>query len=402
MGKDFYAALELEKNASDNDIRSAYKRLARKYHPDLNPDAGEKFKEIQEAYEVLRDAEKREIYDQYGEEGLNDPMGGMGGMGGFPFPGMFHPHHHHHRQASRQQKGETVKQGLTVSLEEFYNGATRKIRVTRTRICKTCNGVGASKKEAVVTCKRCHGQGVTTEVVQVAPGFITQMRKPCSACEGQGKSVDDKFICKSCTGKKVQTETKTLEVHIDVGMKNGQKIVFENEADEKPGVQAGDIVFILQEKKHSQFEREGQNLIYEKQINLTEALTGVEFVIEHLDKRKLLVKSKPGDVIRPGQIMMIPNEGMPQYKNPFNRGSLLIKFDVVFPTTISDDIATKLISMLPAKSKMDIDNADEGHEVFLEDAVFTESSSNGRREAYDSDDEQEGRNGGGGVSCASQ
>jgi len=331
-------------------------------------------------------------------------MGGMGGMGGFPF-GMFgggHPMHQRGRGAPREQKGETVKQGLPVSLEELYNGTTRKIRVTRTRNCKTCNGIGASKKEAVVTCKRCHGNGVITEVAQVAPGFITQMRKPCPNCDGQGKSVDDKFICKGCNGKKVQTETKTLEVHVDRGMKNGQKIVFENEADEKPGVQAGDIVFILQEKKHSLFQRDGQNLVYEKQINLTEALTGVEFIIEHLDKRKLLIKSTPGEVIKPGQIKMVANEGMPQYKNPFNKGSLLIKFDVTFPNTISADIANKLISMLPAKNKMEIDNSDDGHEVFLEDAIFNDSANGNRREAYDSDEEHDERQGGGGVSCASQ
>ena len=113
----------------------------------------------------MKDSQKREIYDQYGEEGLNDPMagmGGMGGMGGFPFPGMFQQRRGNFQ---REQKGETVKQGLLVTLEDLYNGATRKIRVTRTRVCKTCDGVGASKKEAVITCKRCSGQGVINEVV---------------------------------------------------------------------------------------------------------------------------------------------------------------------------------------------------------------------------------------------
>ena len=233
----------------------------------------------------------------------------------------------------------------------------------------------------------------------MAPGFITQMRKACPACEGQGKSIDPKFICGACSGKKVQTETKTLEVHIDKGMKNGQKIVFENEADEKPGVQAGDIVFILQEKKHPLFTRDGQNLIYEKKITLSEALTGVEFVIEHLDKRKLAIKSQPGDVIRPGQMKMIRNEGMPQYKNPFDKGALVIKFDVEFPSSIPDDIAQKLVSILPPKNKMDIDSNEHSLEVFLDDALINESSRSGNREAYDSDEDEERSQG---ISCASQ
>lgn len=352
---------------------------------------------------MLRDAEKREIYDRYGEEGLsgNMGMGGMGGMDGFDLFDMF-TGRSSFASASRPRgpvKAETVRHALPVTLEELYNGAVRKIRVTRTRICKACEGVGATNKDAVKTCTRCSGVGVVNEVRQVAPGFITQVRKACPQCNGEGKSMDKKYLCKECSGQKVVSEKKTLEVHIDKGMKNNQKIVFENEADEKPGVQAGDIVFILQEKPHNVFQRDGQHLNIEKKISLSESLTGVEFVVEHLDKRKIIIKTKGGEVIRPGQVKMVTGEGMPQYKNPFDKGNLYIKFDVEFPKRVDMQLAQKLMSLLPPKTKMQIDT-EEVEEHTLEDPVEDTSYSGPRREAYHEDDEDEGA--GQGISCASQ
>lgn len=139
-------------------------------------------------------------------------------------------------------------------------------------------------------CKTCDGVGVVNRVVQLAPGFITQSRAHCPDCKGQGESVDKSKICQACQGNKVTAEKKTLEVHIDKGMKMGQKVVFEGEADERPGVQPGDVIFILQEKQHQMFQREDKNLICQKKISLVEALTGVEFKLTHLDGRILLVK----------------------------------------------------------------------------------------------------------------
>jgi DnaJ family protein A protein 2 len=341
------------------------------------------------------------LYNQYGED--FEKGGGMGDMGGMDIFDLLSGRARGFGGGGRPRgpvKAETVRHGLPVTLEELYNGAVRKIRVTRTRVCKACDGVGASKKDAIKTCTRCSGNGAINEIRQVAPGFVTQVRKTCPQCEGQGKSVDKKFLCKTCSGKKVVSEKKTLDVHIDVGMRNNQKIVFENEADEKPGVQAGDIIFILQEKQHAVFQRDGQNLYYEKKINLSEALTGVEFILEHLDKRSIIVRTKPGEVIKPGQVKQIPGEGMPQYKNPFDKGNLYIKFDIEFPKKISAEIAAKLIGILPAKSKMEVDEGgDNVVECTLEEPTHSESSGS-KREAYDSDDEE--GHGGGGISCANQ
>jgi DnaJ family protein A protein 2 len=389
--RDYYEILGVSKTATAQEISKAYKQLARKYHPDLNPDASEeKFKEIGAAYEVLKDAEKREIYDKYGEEGLQG--GGMPSEGFDIFDIL--SGRGPQRKPRGPQKNETVKHALPVSLDELYNGATRKIRVTRTRICQGCKGVGGSKKEAVQTCPKCQGHGIVTEIQQVAPGFVTQSRRPCGKCNGEGQVIDPKFVCKECSGKKVVSEKKTLEVHIDRGMKHNQRIEFIGEADEKPGVLAGDIHFIIQEKPHNVFQREGQNLIIQKKITLSEALTGLEFTIEHLDKRTLLIKNKIGEVIKPGQVKMIENEGMPAHRNPFEKGQLYIKFEVEFPKKIPEDIAQKLVTMLPPKPAVE--------DVTLEEPKQEERSrAQHGSEAYHSDDEEEeGR--GGGIQCGTQ
>lgn len=404
--RDYYEVLGVSKTATSQEISKAYKTLARKYHPDLNPDADEEqFKEIAAAHEVLKDAEKREIYDKYGEEGLQgggpqegfdifDILSGRGGQ----------------RKPRGPQKNETVKHALPVSLDELYNGAERKIRVTRTRICGGCKGVGGSKKEAVQTCGKCQGHGVVTEIQQVAPGFVTQSRRPCNKCGGEGQVIDPKFVCKDCNGKKVVSEKKTLEVHIDRGMKNGQKIEFLGEADEKPGVLAGDIHFIIQEKPHNIFQRDGLNLIIEKKITLSEALTGVEFLIEHLDKRTLVVKNKVGEVIKPGQVKMIENEGMPVHRNPFEKGHLYIKFEIEFPKKMPNDLAEKLMALLPPKPAVeDIKPTDENkvtEKVTLEEPKHDERRHHHHQhghggDAYNSDDEEEGH-GGGGIQCGTQ
>lgn len=349
---------------------------------------------------MLKDSEKREIYDQYGEEGLNGNMGGMGGMGGFDLFDMFTGRASSASRPRGPVKAETVRHELPVTLEELYNGSVRKIRVTRTRVCKDCNGVGATKKEAVKTCTRCNGQGAVNEMRQVAPGFMTQVRKACPQCSGEGKIMDKQFMCKSCNGKKVVSEKKTLDVHIDRGMHDKAKIVFEGEADEKPGVQAGDIVFVLAEKDHPVFSRDGANLIIQKKIKLSEALTGVEFVVEHLDKRKLLIKNKPGEVIRTDQVKQITGEGMPHHRNPYEKGNLYIKFDVEFPDRVDAKLAESLMTLLPPKAKLEV-NREELEEVVLEDQTIDRSNRGPRREAYD-DDEDEGHGEGQGISCASQ
>jgi DnaJ homolog subfamily A member 2 len=402
---DYYSVLGVSKNAEQKDIKKAYISLAKKYHADQNKgEDEEKMQEINEAYEVLSDEEKRSIYDRFGKEGLQGGMGGMGGMGSFSrffdndededfgFSSMFSGRK---KQRSGPVKGESIQRAMPATLEDLYNGKVRKLKITRNRNCKACKATGSSKPEEVKECSKCKGKGVINKLVQLGPGFVQQVRASCDDCQGQGKTFKEQFKCKSCNGKKVLPEEKTLEVSIEKGMQHGQTIKFDGESDEKPGLLAGDIIFVIQEQPHSTFKRNGINLIIEKKINLTEALTGIVFKLETLDKRVIVINSKVGSVIKPGDMLQVTNEGMPTYKSPFDKGNLLIIFDVEFPKKIPEKLSLQLEKILPGKSK--VENNEEVQEVTLKNATKISEEEN-RKEAYMSDDEEE-REGGGGVGC---
>jgi len=414
-----YDVLGVQKNASQDEIKKAYRKKAFEWHPDKHEgdkqeEAQEKFKDIAHAFEVLSEPKTRDIYDRYGEEGLK------GGGGGFHDPsdlfsqffggGMFGGGGR--SRQSGPQKGQDITHALKVSLEELYNGTMKKIRVTRTRNCGDCKGTGSTKPSAVEECKACKGQGRRMEVHQIQPGFVTQQVVTCSSCNGQGKTVDPKFKCKKCNGKRVVTDVTTLEVHVEKGMRDRQNIVFQGEADEKPDVIPGDIVFVLQQKPHDVFERDGIDLYVKKKINLLESLTGVEYKIKHLDGRVLHIKSKPGQIIKPNQVLEVSNEGMPTYRNPFTKGALLIKFEVEFPDSIPQNVVGQLQTILPPKPKTVLpviqekpkkkmtDDDDEDEEdndqpmienVTLVEPRYEERTSNGSTStgaAYEEDDEE--------------
>ena len=233
------------------------------------------------------------------------------------------------------------------------------------------------------------------------------MQSVCSDCSGEGKVIADSDQCKTCRGKKTVSETKILEVHVDKGMRDGEKIVFRGEGDHHPGVEPGDVIIVLSQKEHDKFERKGSDLVMVQEISLTEALCGMTLVIKHLDDRKLVVNTIPGDVIRPGDIKGIANEGMPMHRNPFEKGFLYIKFDVKFPgkqfTTAENFV--KLEQLLPPRgTPPQYDLKDEmTEEVSLMDYEPSAHGSgmNGRSrgEAYDEDDDESHH--GPGVQCAS-
>lgn len=393
---DYYQVLGLTKEASLADIKKSYKKLAIQYHPDKNPDAGDKFKEIARAYEVLSDEEKRKIYDQYGEEGL---QGGAGaGMNASDiFNSFFGFDMFGQRGGARRgpKKCNDFVHPLQCTLEELYNGAQRKIMITRKKKCTSCNGVGGSNKDAVKTCPTCKGSGVQKIIQQIAPGFIQQTQTTCSECRGEGEIVDPKYACKVCKGAKVVEEKKKLEVSIERGMKHGQKIVFEGEADEMPGMIAGDVILVVQQKPHTVFTREDSHLIMEKKITLVEALCGLEFTVTHLDNRILHIKAQPNVVIKPGDVKQIDGGGMPQYKNPYSKGNLYIKFDIEFPksTELNDKTRSLLRSALPTPPPLGPLPMEDVDEVTLKEADIQkrqQQSSSRRGEAYDSDEEEAG------------
>ncbi|KAM6118181.1 dnaJ homolog subfamily A member 2 [Pterocles gutturalis] len=239
---------------------------------------------------------------------------------------------------------------------------------------------------------------------QLAPGMVQQMQSVCSDCNGEGEVINEKDRCKKCEGKKVIKEVKILEVHVDKGMKHGQRITFSGEADQAPGVEPGDIVLLLQEKENEVFQRDGNDLHMTHKIGLVEALCGFQFTFKHLDGRQIVVKYPPGKVIEPGCVRVVRGEGMPQYRNPFEKGDLYIKFDVQFPENnwISPEKLSELEDLLPARPEFP-NVIGDAEEVDLQEFDTTRGSGGGqRREAYNDSSDEESSHHGPGVQCAHQ
>ncbi|KAH9153850.1 hypothetical protein AeRB84_003983 [Aphanomyces euteiches] len=376
----YYETLGVPKTASAADIKKAYRKLALKNHPDKGGDP-ELFKNITVAYEVLSDPEKRELYDQYGEEGLQ--QGGGGHPGADIFSQMFGG-----RGGQRSRgpaRGEDLTHPLKVSLEDLYNGKTVKLAVNRDVLCGSCFGRGGPEG-AETTCNTCNGRGMRIQMRQIGPGMVQQVQSVCPDCRGQGKTIRESDKCKVCKGNKVTKERKVLEVHIEKGMRNGQRITFSGEADQAPGTIPGDIIFVVQEKEHAVFQRKGGNLIMEKKITLVESLCGFETIVEHLDGRQLHIKSIAGEVIKPNQFKAVNGEGMPQHGNPFVKGQLVILFKVEFPTKLTPDQSRALqtVFQMPAR----VQPSSDAEEAFLTDFDADAAQEQGQRDAYDSDDDR--------------
>ncbi|EDO36691.1 predicted protein [Nematostella vectensis] len=400
-----YDLLGVPQNASDNDIKKAYRKLAKELHPDKNPDTGEKFKDITFAYEILSDPEKRELYDRYGEKGLREGAGGGAGFedilshifggGSMPFGGGM-------GGRSRRRRGEDLFHPLKVTLADLYNGKTTKLQLSKNVICTTCKGAGG-KPGAMRPCAGCKGRGVKVTIKPIGPGMVQQMQSMCHDCSGEGEVINPKDRCKKCQGKKVVKESKILEVHVDKGMSDGQKITFRGEGDQEPNVEPGDVILVIQQKDHDLFSRQGMDLFMTKTVTLAEALCGFHMVVKHLDGRDLLIRYHAGNIIEPGCIRGIVGEGMPAYRHPFDKGNLYIKFDIEFPPNgfLPEEKLKQLETFLPKRPTPPKVN-DEMEEVDMEDLDPNYSPGQGRREAYDADSDEEETTGGPKMQCAHQ
>jgi len=411
----YYELLGVDRNATDIELKKAYRKLSMKHHPDKGGDP-EHFKKINEAYDVLKDEEKRRIYDDYGEDALKEGMGGGGG-GASSMADLFDMMSGGGGRRQREQKGEPIVHKLKTSLSEMYKGGTRKLALTRKAQCGACKGVGTKSGKTYV-CRTCNGTGMQVHIRQLGPGMIQQVQSKCSTCGGSGEMVPPEDKCPKCNGKKYITEKKIFEIPIEAGMKNGQKIVKKGEAGyTQPGVAPGDLIFILEQKEHATFKRKGSDLLMTKKISLTEALCGYQFEIEQLDGRKLVVTQKPGDkVTKPDCWRCINDEGMPVHGAPFQKGNLYINLDVVFPEAISKEDCAKMRVLLPQKSSyvpadsddepMD-EEGDEDREHVRTRDVNIESELRSRQDFgkqhnyHDSSDDEDGR-GGERVQCHQQ
>lgn len=291
--RDYYEVLGVQKNASDADIKKAYRSLAKKYHPDMNPgdkEAEAKFKEANEAYDVLSDADKRDKYDRYGHAAFDPSAGGGSGFGGFSgfgeggfdfgdiFSSFFGGGGSGSRsRANMAEEGDDVMTRLTISFEEAAFGCKKDVSFARVEACSDCAGSGAAKGTKPETCSTCRGTGRVTVQQQTMLGYM-QTQRPCQSCRGTGKII--KSPCKNCNGKGFVKVPKRLEVSIPAGIDSMQRIVLRGQGSAgRNGGAAGDLIIEVQVKPHSVFTREGKNIYCEIPITFAEAALGAEIDI---------------------------------------------------------------------------------------------------------------------------
>lgn len=348
--KDYYESLGVAKNASDADIKKAYRRLAMKHHPDRNPDdksAEDKFKEAKEAYEILSDGKKRASYDQFGHAGVQGgAQGGPGGgFGGFDFGdigdifGDIFGGGRGRRQGP--QRGQDLVYTLDLSLEQAVHGESVKIKVPTWVHCDKCEGSGAKEGSRPITCPSCEGHGQ----VRMQQGFFT-VEQTCPDCQGDGQIIEDK--CGKCYGQGRQQETKTLSVKIPPGVDNGDQIRLsgEGEAGEK-GASSGDLYVRVRVAPHEIFSREGDDLYCQAPINMFMAVLGGELEIPTLDG-KVILKIPAGT--QSGKSFRLRNKGIKSARSR-HQGDLFCHVMVETPVNLTKEQKAKIKELAEEMAK---------------------------------------------------
>ncbi|MGE0108929.1 MAG: molecular chaperone DnaJ, partial [Bdellovibrionales bacterium] len=342
---DYYELLGVAKTASADELKKAYRKQAMKYHPDRNPgdkEAEHKFKEISEAYDVLRDEQKRAAYDRYGHAAFeqNGGFGGGGfggGFGGFDFAGglgdifeeMFGDVMGGGRRGGASgggQRGADLRYDMTITLEEAFKGAEKKIKVSSLVMCEECHGSGAAEGSSPTTCEACKGHGR----VRVQQGFFT-IERPCPTCQGRGQVIKDP--CKACYGKGRVHKERTLAVTIPAGIEDGTRIRLSGEGEAGTfGGHAGDLYVVLSVNPHVIFKRDGSNLYCRVPIPMTTAALGGKITVPTIDGSQIDVEVKAGS--QSGNQLRQRSQGMSVLRSS-SRGDLYIELAVETPTHLS-------------------------------------------------------------------
>ncbi|MBR5782636.1 MAG: molecular chaperone DnaJ [Clostridia bacterium] len=338
--RDYYEVLGLSKGASEDEIKKAYRKLAKQYHPDLNPGdtaAEAKFKEISEAHEVLSDAEKRAKYDQFGHAAFDPSFGaGGGGFGGFSgFDGMGDIFESFfgggfgggRSRANAPIKGEDIEVSVTITFEEAAFGCEKEITFRKKEACKSCSGTGAKNGTEMETCSQCGGRGVVTTVQRTILGNM-QSQRPCPSCGGKGKRI--KTPCPDCSGG-VNVVNKKLIVTIPAGVEYGQALPIRGRGNAgKNGGPDGDVYVVVNILPHKIFKRQGNDLYCTVPLSISEAALGCKVEIPTLDGPR---EHKLSEGVQPGMTMRFRGKGFPQFRTSF-KGDLYVTFEVEIPKSL--------------------------------------------------------------------
>ncbi len=345
MAKDYYTILGVEKSASKDDIKKAFHKLAHKYHPDKTGGDEAKFKEVNEAYRVLSDDQKRAQYDNYGQ--TFDNAGGQSGFGGFDFSGFNNGGFNQNGQAfefdlgdifgdifgmrgqggQKKRRGRDISIDLEIDFKESIFGVKRTVLLTKTSTCDRCHGEGAEPGTQKETCSTCNGKGKLHETKTSMFGSFSTVTT-CTTCQGRGTVPKEK--CTQCKGIGVLKKEEEIKIAVPAGIENGEMIRLSGAGEAIPNGTPGDLYIKIHVRPHSVFEKQGSDLLMNLTVKLTDALLGHTYMVDTLDG-KLEVKIPPG--IKAGELLRIKGKGVPAGQG--KRGNLLIKVHILIPEKLS-------------------------------------------------------------------
>jgi molecular chaperone DnaJ len=361
--RDYYEVLEVAKNATQAEIKAAYRKKALQFHPDKNPGdhtAEDKFKEAAAAYEILGDEQKRARYDQYGHAGVEGGSGGFGGRGmtvedifehfgdifGGSFGGFggFGGFSGGRSRGRRVNKGANLRVKVKLNLKDIANGVEKKLKVNKYVACKPCNGTGAQGGSSYSECGTCRGSG---QVTRVSNTFLGQMQTTttCPSCGGDGKTITSK--CTGCYGEGIVKENEVITVNIPAGVGEGMQMTVagQGNAPRRGGVN-GDLLVVIEEEKHPELMRDGNDLIYNLYLAFPEAALGTTVEIPIVEG-KAKIKIEPG--MQPGKILRLRGKGLPDV-NGYGKGDLLLNINVWIPKNLSKEEKSILEKLKSSKN----------------------------------------------------
>lgn len=341
--RDYYEILGVSKDASQDEIKKAYRKLAMEYHPDRNkenPEAEEKFKAASEAYEVLRDPEKRQRYDRFGHEGMNGGFGG-GGYENVGFEDIFSRFSEifgseffgggrgRSRGRQRGRQGSDMKLRVSLTLEEIAFGTEKKLKVKKHVTCDACNGTGAETEGDFETCGTCNGMGEVRQVHRTMLGQMVNVQT-CPKCNGEGRIIRNK--CSTCSGEGRYRGEETVKVRIPSGVEKGNYITLRDKGNAGVrGGEPGDLIVLIEEEEHEHFERDGNDIYYDLVLSVPDAILGTEVEVPTL-KGKAKVRVEEG--IQPGKLLRMKERGI-QGLNNRGTGDQFIRVNVYIPTDLN-------------------------------------------------------------------
>ncbi len=339
--RDLYETLGVERTATDADIKRAFRKLAQQWHPDVNkePGAEDRFKEINEAYQVLSDPQRRQSYDMFGRAGMNggagggDPFGGAQGFGGFSdiFDAFFGGSMAGSQRRARPSQGSDLRYDLRISFQEAVLGTEKEIEFDVLGRCETCGGSGAKAGSTPTQCSQCNGRGEIRSIRHTMLGQMVNVA-PCPRCRGEGRTVDNP--CEPCKGEGRTERRRTLRVTIPAGIDQGHQIRLTNEGEVGPrGGPPGSLYVAVQVANHQSLTREGTELVYEAELSIAQAALGTRIHVPTVEGDELEVEIKAGT--QPGTEIKVKGRGVPHLRRQTVRGDLHVIANVVVPSKLS-------------------------------------------------------------------